>query len=191
MKTMGALFCALLLAAGPAAAQGKSKKEAKGGKMTLTVTSPAFKPNAYIPARYTCFGTGVSPELKWSGVPPGTQSLAVIMDDPDAPSGTWVHWVLFDIPPAAAGLREGVARKDVLPDGSRHGSCWGVNEDDFSRVGYYGPCPPAGKPHRYFFKVYALDTALDLPAGSSKGAVLKAMQGHVLAQGELVGLFKR
>lgn len=159
--------------------------------MTLKITSPAFGNNGYIPARHACGGADVSPELKWEGAPAGTKSLAVIMDDPDAPPGTWVHWVLFNIPASAKGLRENVARTDVLPDGSRHGTAWGVNEGEFSRIGYYGPCPPPGKPHRYFFKVYALDAELDLQAGETKGALLKAMEGHVLARGELVGLFKR
>ncbi|MDD5208653.1 MAG: YbhB/YbcL family Raf kinase inhibitor-like protein [Elusimicrobiales bacterium] len=159
--------------------------------MTLTVTSPAFKHKAYIPKRHACGAEDVSPELKWSGLPDGTGSVAVIMDDPDAPPGTWVHWILFNIPPSAKGLKENVAKKEVLPDGSRHGRVWGVNEDDFSRIGYYGPCPPPGKPHHYFFKVYALDKLLDLPAGTAKGALLKAMEGHILAQAELVGLYKR
>ncbi len=191
MRTIAALCCALLLAAGPVAAQRKAGKAAKGGKMALTVTSPAFKAGANVPKKYTCDGKDVSPELKWSGVPAGTLSFAVIMEDPDAPPGTWVHWVLFNIPGSAAGLREGRPKTEVLPDGSRHGLSWGVNEDDFSRIGYFGPCPPPGKPHRYFFKVYALDVPLELPAGSTKGALLEAMKGHVLAQGELEGLYGR
>ncbi len=191
MRTTAALCCALLLAAGPAAAQGKAAKAAKGGKMTLTLASPAFKAGSYIPRKHTCDGADVSPELKWTGAPPGTQSFVLIADDPDAPPGTWVHWVLFDIPGGAAGLKEGRPKTEVLPDGSRQGLVWGVNEDDFSRIGYFGPCPPPGKPHRYFFRLYALDAALELPAGSTKGAVLEAMKGHVLAQAELAGLYKR
>lgn len=159
--------------------------------MTMTLTSPAFMNNAYIPAKHACGGADVSPELRWAGLPEGTQSLAVIMDDPDAPPGTWVHWVLFDIPPSLKGLKENIAKAEVLPDGSRHGRSWGVDEDNFSRLGYSGPCPPPGKPHRYFFKVYALDKLLELPAGTAKGALLKAMEGHVLARAELIGLYKR
>lgn len=184
--------CALGASAAAQSAVKKQRKEVKGGrKMTLTVTSPAFRDNSYIPKKYACGSEDVSPELKWSGLPEGTGSVAVIMDDPDAPPGTWVHWILFNIPPSLKGLKENIARKDVLPDGSRHGRVWGVNEDDFSRIGYYGPCPPPGKPHRYFFKVYALDKLLDLPAGTAKAGLLKAMEGHILAQAELVGLYKR
>jgi hypothetical protein len=188
-------ICFVLALAVPAAVQSaekKEKKEVKGAhKMTFTVSSPAFRHNAYIPERYACGSEDVSPELKWSGLPEGAKSVAVIMDDPDAPPGTWVHWILFNILPSAKGLKENAAKTEVLPDGSRHGRVWGVNEDDFSRIGYYGPCPPPGKPHRYFFKVYALDKLLDLPAGTAKGALLKAMEGHVLARAELVGLYKR
>jgi hypothetical protein len=159
--------------------------------MTLTITSPAFKHNSYIPQKYACGGEDVSPELKWGSLPAGAKSVAVIMDDPDAPPGTWVHWILFDIPPSLTGLKENIAKEETLPDGSKHGLVWGVNDGDCSRVGYYGPCPPPGKPHRYFFKVYALDTVLGLSAKSTKTALLKAMQGHILAQGELIGLYKR
>ncbi|MBI4350179.1 MAG: YbhB/YbcL family Raf kinase inhibitor-like protein [Elusimicrobia bacterium] len=159
--------------------------------MTLTVTSPAFGNNEYIPAKHACGGPDVSPELKWAGLPEGAKSVAVIMDDPDAPPGTWVHWILFNIPPALDGLKENVAKTEVLPDGSRQGRVWGVSEDDFSRIGYFGPCPPPGKPHRYFFKVYVLDELLGLPAGTTKSALLKAMEGHILARAELVGLYKR
>ena len=159
--------------------------------MTFTVTSPEFKNNSYIPQKHACGGEDVSPELKWAGLPGGAGSLAVIMDDPDAPPGTWVHWVLFNIPASQKGLKENIAKTELLPDGARQGLVWGVNEDDFSRIGYYGPCPPPGKPHRYFFKVYALDKLLTLPAGATKSALLKAMEGHILAQAELVGLYKR
>lgn len=159
--------------------------------MTLTITSPAFKHNSYIPKKYACNGEDVSPELKWEGLPAGAKSIAVIMDDPDAPPGTWVHWILFDIPPSPTGLEENVAKEETLPDGSKHGLVWGVNDGDFNRVGYYGPCPPPGKPHRYFFKVYALDKVLGLPPKITKNALLKAMEGHILVQGELIGLYKR
>ena len=102
-----------------------------------------------------------------------------------------MHWILFDIPPLLTGLEENVAKEETLPNGSRHGLVWGVNDGDFNRVGYCGPCPPPGKPHRYFFKVYALDKVLGLSAGITKNALLKAMQGHILSQGELIGLYKR
>ena len=163
----------------------------KGKKMTLTITSPAFKNNSYIPVKHACGGEDVSPELNWGALPAGTKSAVVIMDDPDAPPGVWVHWILFDIPPSLTGLPENIARAETFPDGSRHGRVWGVKDGDFSRTGYYGPCPSPGKPHRYFFKVYALDKLLGLPAGLTKNALLKEVQGHILAQGELIGLFKR
>lgn len=159
--------------------------------MTLTITSPAFDDNSYIPQKYACGGEDASPGLNWGALPAGAKSAAVIMDDPDAPPGTWVHWLLFDLPPSLTGLPENVAKEKTLPDGSKHGLVWGVKDGDFNRIGYCGPCPPPGKPHRYFFKVYALDKLLGLPAGATKSALLKAMRGHILAQGELVGLYKR
>ena len=159
--------------------------------MALTITSPAFEGNSYIPKKHACGGEDVSPELNWDALPAGAKSVAGIMDDPDAPPGTWVHWILFDIPPSLTGLPEDIAKEETLPDGSKHGLVWGVKDGDFDRIGYYGPCPPPGKPHRYFFKVYALDKLLGLSAGATKSALLKAMQGHILAQGELVGLYKR
>lgn len=159
--------------------------------MTITVTSPAFRSGEYIPARHACGGADVSPELNWKGLPPGTRGVAVIMDDPDAPPGTWVHWVIFDIPPELGGLPENLPKGETLPDGSRQGLCYGVADADCARHGYYGPCPPPGKPHRYFFRVYALDKKLGLPPATAKGALLKAMEGHVLARGELYGLYKR
>ncbi len=155
--------------------------------MSLTLSSGAFERDGAIPAAYTCDGNNVSPPLAWDGVPAGTRSLALIVDDPDAPDPaaprmTWVHWILFDIPPSAKGLPEGVAAAD-LPVGTREG----VN--DWKRTGYGGPCPPIGR-HRYFHKLYALDTelALDRP---TKAALEKAMQGHILAQAELVGTYQR
>jgi hypothetical protein len=194
MKKIIFLWCIFALAVSGAAQNGvkKHKKDSKRGKkMTLTITSPAFKHNAYIPEKHACGGEDVSPELRWKGLPAGAKSIAVIMDDPDAPPGAWVHWILFDIPPSLTGLEENVAKEETLPDGSKHGLVWGVNDGDFNRVGYYGPCPPPGKPHRYFFKVYALDKVLGLSPKSTKNALLKAMQGHISAQGELVGLYKR
>jgi len=187
MRKIALLCCAAALAA--AAPSGAAKR--KGGTMALTVTSPAFRQNGYIPAKYACGGADVSPELDWTGLPAGAKSVAVIMEDPDAAPVTWVHWILFDIPASAKGLKENVLKTGTLPDGSRHGVSWGVDEAGFSRLGYSGPCPPPGKPHRYFFKVYALDKTLGLPAGAPKRALLKAMEGHVLVSGELVGLYKR
>ncbi len=191
MKRTILICCVLALAAAAPGRAAEKKSVKKGKKMTMTVTSPAFKHNSYIPAKYACGGEDVSPELNWTGLPEGVKSLAVIMDDPDAPPGTWVHWVLFDIPASAKGLKENIAKTEALPDGSRQGRVWGVNEEDFSRVGYFGPCPPPGKPHRYFFKVYALGRLLGLPAGTPKGGLLKAMEGAILSKAELIGLYKR
>jgi Raf kinase inhibitor-like YbhB/YbcL family protein len=153
--------------------------------MSIRVTSTAFTNGAAIPAKYTCVGKNISPPLRWSAPPEGTRSIALLCDDPDAPAGDWVHWVLFDLPPATSHLEEGVPPKDVLPDGGRQGT------NDFGRVGYGGPCPPPGKPHRYCFQVFALDTVLGLDRKATKKDLLKAMEGHVLAEGSLVGTFRR
>lgn len=157
--------------------------------MALAISSPAFQAEGAIPKKHTCDGEDLSPALMWTGVPEGTKSLALIMDDPDAPPGTWVHWVLYDLPAEAPGLPEGVPKEEKLESGATHGICWGVAE--FSRVGYYGPCPPPGSPHRYYFKLYALDTKLGLPPRATKDDVLKAMEGHTLAEGELMGTYGR
>ena len=151
----------------------------------LTVTSSAFAAGANIPKKYTCDAEDVSPALKWSEPPAGTQSFALIVDDPDAPVGAWVHWVVFDIPAGARSLPENVTKQEQLADGSRQG------RNDFRKIGYGGPCPPPGKPHRYFFKLCALDAELNLKAGAMKADVERAIQGHVLAQGELMGRYGR
>lgn len=156
--------------------------------MSLAITSPSFPHNGAIPARHTCDGLNVSPPLAWAGVPAGTKSLALIVDDPDAPDPaapkmTWVHWVLYNIPTAANGFAEGVAVKDIPA-----GTLQGVN--DWQRTGYGGPCPPVGR-HRYFFKLYALDILLPDLKHPTKAVLEKAMQGHVLAHSELIGLYQR
>jgi Raf kinase inhibitor-like YbhB/YbcL family protein len=153
--------------------------------MALTLSSSAFKPGGEIPRQYTCEGADQSPALTWSGAPAGTKSFALIADDPDAPVGTWVHWVVYDLPGDATELPQGVPPKDtVTGDGKQ-----GVN--DFRKVGYGGPCPPPGKPHRYFFKLYALDAPTQLQARATKAEVLHAIEGHVLAQAEVMGTYKR
>jgi len=156
-----------------------------GEAMALRIESPAFQAKEKIPQKHTCDGMDLSPPLLWSGAPAGTKSFALISDDPDAPMGTWVHWVIYDIPPESQGLPESVPKTGRLADGARQGVT------DFRQVGYGGPCPPPGKPHRYFFKLYALDTVLDLPPKATKADLLVAMNGHVLAQAELVGLYQR
>jgi Raf kinase inhibitor-like YbhB/YbcL family protein len=152
--------------------------------MAIQLTSEAFSDGTMIPKRFTCDGEDFSPPLSWSGLPTETASLALICDDPDAPVGTWDHWVLFNIPASATGLPENVPAKATLDDGSVHGNnSWG-------RLGYGGPCPPGGT-HRYFFKLYALDIALNLKTGATKSQLVKAMEGHILDQGQLMGKYKR
>lgn len=150
----------------------------------MTLTSPSFNHGDPIPLRHTGDGINVSPPLAWAGVPAGTQSLALICDDPDAPAKVWVHWVLYGLPPALAGLPEGVPTDPTLPDGSRQGT------NDSGTPGYDGPYPPKGKPHRYFFKLYALDAEPALPPGATKAELLTAM-GTVLAEAELMGTYQR
>ena len=138
-----------------------------------------------IPQKYTCDGADASPPLLWKDPPEGTQSFALIADDPDAPSGTWIHWLVYDIPVATTSLEESLAKSEVLPNGAKQGMT------DFQHIGYGGPCPPAGKPHRYFFKLYALDTVLNLSPKATKADLLVAMNEHVLAQADLVGTYQR
>jgi len=151
--------------------------------MGMRLSSEVIQEGGLIPKRYTCDGENVSPPLSWSGLPEGTRSLALICEDPDAPSGNWVHWVLFNIPPDITTLEEGLPQKERLSDGSVQG----VN--DFHKVGYGGPCPPSGT-HRYDFRLYALDTFLDLKPGAKKDRLLKAMRGHVIAEGRLTGAYR-
>ncbi len=159
--------------------------ESEGGrKMEIKVTSSAFQDGGMIPAKYTCDGQDVSPPLEWQEVPEGSKSLALINDDPDAPMGTWVHWVMYDIPLETGELPENVPLNKVLPSGAKQGIT------DFRRIGYGGPCPPSGT-HRYFFKIYALDMVPDLDAGATKKQLLEAMEGHIIAEGQLVGKYKR
>jgi hypothetical protein len=156
--------------------------------MTLVITSPAFSHEGAIPAAFTCEGRDRSPALAWSGVPAGAESLALIVDDPDAPDPkapklTYVHWVLYDIPRDATGLPEGVEHR-ALPAGTREGT------NDWKRTGYGGPCPPIGR-HRYFFKLYALDTALPDLGAATKPDLEAAMRGHVVAQATLMGTYQK
>ena len=153
--------------------------------MSLTVSSKSFQSGGEIPKKFTCEGDDVSPQISWSGAPQGTQAFALIADDPDAPAGTWTHWVLYDVPASSTTLNEGTSKSEQLPDGSKQG------RNDFHKVGYNGPCPPPGKPHRYFFKVYALDRKLDVKAGAARSDVERAMSGHVQAQGEYMGIYRR
>ena len=150
----------------------------------MELTSSAFDESGMIPSKYTCDGADVSPPLKWESLPNGTKSLALICDDPDAPVGTWVHWVYYDIPAQTKDLPENVTR-DERP---ASGGIQGIN--DFRRIGYGGPCPPGGT-HRYFFKLYALDTLLNLSPGATKNQVLKAIENHIIDHVQLMGKYRR
>lgn len=153
--------------------------------MSIQITSTAFTEGQAIPQKYSGQGRDISPPLAWTNAPADTRSFALIADDPDAPVGTWVHWVLYDLSPGTTELAEDTPKSQFLPGGAKQG----VN--DFHRLGYGGPAPPPGKPHRYFFKLYALDTMLELKPGATKKDLLKAMEGHILAEGQLMGTYQR
>lgn len=153
--------------------------------MSFVVQTTAFSEGSAIPKKHTCDGADLSPALTWSNIPAGTKSLALIADDPDAPVGTWTHWILWNVPPNTTALPEGVPKDGTLSDGARQG------RNDFKRIGYGGPCPPPGKPHRYFFKLYALDSTLDVKAGASRKELEHAMESHILSHAELMGRYGR
>jgi len=153
--------------------------------MTIVLNSNAFQPGLIIPKQYTGDGVDQSPPLGWSDPPSATKSLTLICDDPDAPRGTWVHWVLFNLPAQTRKLEEGVPTTETLDNGAKQG------KNDFGNIGYGGPAPPKGKPHRYFFKLYALDVVVDLLPGTTKAQLMDAMKGHILAEGNLMGKYGR
>ena len=153
--------------------------------MTIKITSPGFAEGQPIPSKYTCDGDNVSPPLSWNQVPPSAKTLVLICDDPDAPAGTWVHWVLYDLPAATRELPESVERREVLSNGASQG------RNDFNQIGYGGPCPPKGGPHRYYFKLYALDRDLGLKPGARKKEVEQALKGHIVGEGQLMGTYKK
>lgn len=165
-------------------AQQPAADKPKESEGVVKLTSTAFKEGQPIPATYTCKGVNISPPLEWSGVPKTARTLAIIADDPDAPSGTWVHWVLYNLPADNIGLVENVPVTESLKAGGFQG------KNDFGKIGYGGPCPPSGT-HRYFFKIYALDAELPLKGGATKAEVEKAMEGHIVAQGQLMGTYGR
>lgn len=176
------------LVAAAACGPGRESDALGDGVLSMKLESPAFSHEGEIPARYTCEGEDVSPPLSWSGVPEGARSLALVVDDPDAPDPrapktTWVHWVLVDLPPQTRGLPEGVGGEE-LPAGARSG------RNDWQRTGYGGPCPPVGR-HRYFHKLYALDVTLPDLEQPTKAELVQAMRGHVLAQGVLMGTYQK
>ena len=160
-------------------------RQARGEGMSFQMASRAFSVGGTIPKKFTCEGQDVSPQLSWKEAPAATQAFALIMDDPDAPVGTWVHWVLYNLPGNTKELPEGVEKQEQLANGASHG------RNDFRKIGYGGPCPPPGTPHRYFFKLYALDTKLNLKPGATKQDLEGAMRGHILGQTELMGRYGR
>ncbi len=157
----------------------------RSASVGLNVISPAFPTEGMIPSKHSCESGDISPPLAWSGAPAGTKSFALICDDPDAPGGTWVHWVVYNLPANATAMAEKIAAAPNLPNGARQGA------NDFGKIGYGGPCPPAGKAHHYFFKLYALDTELPLKPGATKKDVEQAMEHHILAEAMLMGKYQR
>jgi Raf kinase inhibitor-like YbhB/YbcL family protein len=178
--------CGLALALSWWSAAGMAEQPAPGAKpVTIKLSSSAFSSEKPIPGKYTCEGDNASPPLTWSGVPEGTKSVALVCDDPDAPGGTWVHWVLYDLPPTTSALNEKVAPTPSLPSGGKQGT------NSFEKIGYGGPCPPPGKGHHYFFKIYALDAPVGLKPGATKVDLLRAMEHHILGEGMLMGTYQR
>jgi Raf kinase inhibitor-like YbhB/YbcL family protein len=183
---MNVLFATAML--GCLVTAGGADKPNPPKVMNLQITSTAFSEGQPIPAKYSCEGSDISPPLKWipqGGTPANTKSFALIADDPDAPVGTWVHWVLYDLPPNTTELPEAVAKTRFTSSGAKQGL------NSWPRLGYGGPCPPPGKPHRYFFKLYALDLEPALAPGLSAAKLQQAMQGHILAQGQWMGKYQR
>jgi hypothetical protein len=181
----GILLVAMCLIATLIVGCKHTEQPLKEGEMALTVLSSAFQEGDRIPSKYTCQGQDISPPLAWSQTPAGIQSFALIMDDPDAPGGVFTHWVLYNIPANIQELPEAMPAEGQLPNRALQG------KNDFGRIGYSGPCPPPGRPHRYQFTLYALNQPLDSKAGASKKQVLSAMQGHIVAQGQLTGIYQR
>lgn len=180
-----AALVAALLVSCKKAEKPPETAERGAADMALVLTSSAFADGAAIPRKFTCDGEDVSPPLTWAGIPEGTKSLALICDDPDAPMGTWVHWVVWGIPPSAPGLPEAVPPDSVLPGGIKQGL------NSWPRTGYGGPCPPPGDPHRYYLKLYALNADLTLPATANKAGLEHAMKGLIIAETKLMGVYSR
>ncbi|HEY7164201.1 MAG TPA: YbhB/YbcL family Raf kinase inhibitor-like protein [Candidatus Binatia bacterium] len=183
MRLKAVVYAAVPLAAFLVSASGQAA-ETKAS-VSFALVSSAFQNGSDIPRKFTCDGDDVSPALRWENIPAATRAFALIADDPDAPGGTWVHWVAYDISPALKELGEAVAKAQTLPNGAKQG----VN--DFRRVGYSGPCPPPGQAHRYFFKLYSLDAPTTLKPRATKQQLLDAIKDHVLSETELMGRYKR
>jgi len=184
MKIIWKLFFSALLVIFCEIGMQTGFSEREGYTMELDIRSSAFEEGELIPKKYTCDGEDVSPPLSWTQLPKETKSVALICDDPDAPMGTWVHWVLFGLSPETLELPEGISLKKEVLGGAKHGL------NDFKKYGYGGPCPPGGT-HRYFFKLYAVDIQVDLNAGATKKEVLDTIKGHILAEGQLMGRYSR
>ncbi len=178
-------FAVLLAVAAALAPGGGNTRAGFAASARLQLSTPAFHARAFIPRRYTCSGANTSPSLTWSRPPEGTQSFTLVLTDPDAPAHPWVHWVVFNLPPRTMTLPEGVPKGHHIQGGGSQG----VN--DFRFAGYGGPCPPPGEPHRYFFRLYALNIRLSLKPDATKADVERAMKGHVLAEAELMGRYRR
>lgn len=182
---LAGMAAGLLLACGTTTSTVESAGMEKGTAMSFSLRSPEWKAGENIPRQFTCDGENVSPPLQWAAAPVGTQSLSLVVEDPDAPGGTFIHWVLYDLRPGTGKLPENVPPSGELADGARQG------RNSFGQVGYGGPCPPPGPAHRYFFRLYALNGKTGLNAGASRTDLDRAMRGHVLAQAEWMGRYKR
>ena len=178
----GLILIALLAGCRSVSPPARATSEAA---MAFTLQSSAFTNGSTIPRQYTCDGADQSPPLRWSDLPDGTRSLALIVEDPDAPRGTFTHWVLYNLPPEPPELTAGVPHQSIIPNGARQG------RNDFRRVGYGGPCPPRGPAHRYFFRMYALDSPLDLTPGATASELRSAMESHILGEAQLMGTYGR
>jgi Raf kinase inhibitor-like YbhB/YbcL family protein len=185
LVAIAALASALTVAGRASSPIPSSLARPGGNPVAFAISSPSFSNGGDIAKKFTCDGADVSPQLTWSDPPAGTKSLALLADDPDAPVGNWNHWVLWNLPAESRELGENVAKTGQLPDGSRQGP------NDFRKTGYNGPCPPPGKPHRYYFKIFALDAKLDLKGSAGKRELEAAMKGHILAQSEWMGRYGR
>lgn len=172
----GVVFSALIFLAGPEPARAQS---------SLELNSSAFAQDGSIPAVYTCTASDKSPPLSWSKVPATAKTVAIVVEDPDAPVGNWVHWVIYDLPAHVTNLPEGFERTPTLPDGTKQGT------NGLGRIGYNGPCPPPGRPHHYHFRLFALDSALGLKPGATAAELKASAQRHIVGTGELVGVFGR
>jgi Raf kinase inhibitor-like YbhB/YbcL family protein len=180
-----ALFLLLVSVGSSRVAAQTNPSTGSATSTTLVLKSSAFAQGTEISKKYTCDAADISPALEWSGLPARAVSFALVMDDPDAPNGTWVHWVMWNLPANAHELHESVAKRDPLEDGTHQG------RNSFGKVGYNGPCPPRGKPHRYFFHLYALDEKLDLAPGSSNVVLQQAIKDHILIEADYMGTYKR